>query len=130
MQHRLCCGHPADQSRWLSAIVFLHSLLASRCQIHAVKFDDATLSFPAGPPLISPDDLRAQLGVIASSRCVVVLLVDLLDASGSFLVKARDIAGKNPIVLVGTKVSSWRLLPLLGSRVFPLGPAAVASVLD
>ena len=44
---------------------------------------------------------------------MVVLLVDLLDASGSFLSRARDIAGKNPIVLIGTKVTSWLQLPLL-----------------
>ena len=75
--------------------------------------DGATLFSPAGALLISPDDLRAQLGVIASSRCMVVLLVDLLDASGSFLVKARDIAGNNPIVLVGTKVGCWQRLTLL-----------------
>ena len=93
------------------------------------KVDSAPLSSPAGAPLISPDNLRAQLGVIASSRCMVVLLVDLLDASGSFLAKARDIAGKNPIVLVGTKVNSWRLLTLLGFCVFLLGPVALASVL-
>ena len=61
---------------------------------------------------------------------MVVLLVDLLDASGSFLVKARDIAGKNPIILVGTKVSWWQLLTLLGCCVVSQGHVAVAGVLD
>lgn len=33
-----------------------------------------------------------------------MLLVDLMDASGSFLPRVRDLVGKNPVVLVGTKV--------------------------
>jgi GTPase SAR1 family protein len=39
----------------------------------------------------------------ASRRCLVVLLVDLLDASGSLLPHVRDLVGANPIILVGTK---------------------------
>lgn len=35
---------------------------------------------------------------------VVVLLVDLLDASGTLMGRVRDITGNNPVVLVGTKV--------------------------
>ena len=116
-----------DALERVPASVAHHKKLNTCCQAY---FDSATLVSPADAPLISPDDLRAQLGVIAGSRCVVVLLVDLLDASGSFLVKARDIAGKNPIVLVGTKVCSWLLLTLRGSGVVPLGPVAVANVLD
>lgn len=34
-----------------------------------------------------------------------MLLVDLTDASGSFLPRVRDLVGKNPVVLVGTKVA-------------------------
>jgi nitric-oxide synthase, plant len=34
---------------------------------------------------------------------MVVLLVDLLDASGSFFNHVRDLVGRNPVVLVGTK---------------------------
>lgn len=41
-------------------------------------------------------------------RCMVVLLVDLLDASGSFLPRVRDLVGRNPIILIGTKAD---LLP-------------------
>ena len=37
----------------------------------------------------------------------MVLLVDLLDASGSFLSKLRSLTGRNPIILVGTKASLW-----------------------
>ena len=35
---------------------------------------------------------------------MVVLLVDLLDASGSFLNHVRDLVGGNPVLLIGTKV--------------------------
>ncbi len=39
---------------------------------------------------------------------MVVLLVDLLDASGTLMGRVRDMVGRNPIVLVGTKMD---LLP-------------------
>ena len=54
--------------------------------------------------LVSPEQLRAQLTSVRSSKSVVVLLVDLLDASGSFFTNVRQLTGANPIVLVGTKV--------------------------
>ena len=54
--------------------------------------------------LLSPEQLRAQLAGVRSSKSVVVLLVDLLDASGSFFTNVRQLTGANPIVLVGTKV--------------------------
>lgn len=59
-------------------------------------------------PLVSPEELRGQLTQIREKAALVVLLVDLLDASGSFLGRLRDLTGRNPIVLVGTKVD---LLP-------------------
>ena len=37
-----------------------------------------------------------------TARALVVLLVDLLDASGSLLGRVRDLVGPNPIVLIGT----------------------------
>lgn len=54
--------------------------------------------------LVSPEQLRAQLSMLREQRAVVVLLVDLLDASGSFLSRVRDLVGKNPVFLIGTKV--------------------------
>ena len=60
-------------------------------------------------PLVSPKQLREQLLVIRETAAVVVLLVDLLDASGSFLSKLRDLTGRNPIVLVGTKARAPRV---------------------
>ena len=46
--------------------------------------------------------------VVQSQRALVVLLVDLLDASGSILGRVREFVGANPIMLVGTKAD---LLP-------------------
>ena len=54
--------------------------------------------------LLTPDQLRAQLACVRTSKAVVVLLVDLLDASGSFFSNVRQLVGANPIVVVGTKV--------------------------
>lgn len=62
----------------------------------------------AGKRLVSPEELRQRLRKVANERCLVVLLVDLLDVSGSFLSRARDLVGKNPVILVGTKAD---LLP-------------------
>ena len=58
----------------------------------------------AGKALISPDQLRAQLKGLAEQRILAVLMVDLLDCSGSFLSKVRDFVGRNPVLLIGTKV--------------------------
>jgi nitric-oxide synthase, plant len=58
--------------------------------------------------LATPEQLREQLRNVRSSRALVVLLVDLLDASGSMLGRVRDLVGGNPIIVVGTKVD---LLP-------------------
>lgn len=59
----------------------------------------------AGKALISPDQLRAQLKGLAEQRILAVLVVDLLDCSGSFLTRVRDLVGRNPVLLIGTKVS-------------------------
>lgn len=58
----------------------------------------------AGKRLLSPEQLRERLRGVASQKCVAVLLVDLLDASGSFLARARDLVGNNPIILVSNAV--------------------------
>ena len=34
-----------------------------------------------------------------------MVLVDLMDASGSFLPRVRDLVGRNPVILIGTKVN-------------------------
>ena len=55
-------------------------------------------------PLISPEVLKLELSGIKDQRAMVILLIDLLDASGSFVSKIRDMSGKNPVILIGTKV--------------------------
>ena len=60
----------------------------------------------AAKRLVSPAQLRAQLARVRERRAVAVLLVDLLDASGSFLGRVRELVGRNPIVLVGTKAGT------------------------
>lgn len=59
----------------------------------------------AGKALISPDQLRNQLKGLAEQRILAVLVIDLLDCSGSFLSRVRDLVGRNPVLLIGTKVS-------------------------
>ncbi|GAX85282.1 hypothetical protein CEUSTIGMA_g12700.t1 [Chlamydomonas eustigma] len=61
-----------------------------------------------GKSLISPEQLRLQLMEVKDKKAIVVMLIDLLDASGSLMTKVRDIVGKNPLILVGTKMD---LLP-------------------
>lgn len=58
-----------------------------------------------GRPLVSPQQLKQQLASIRETQSLVVLLVDLLDPSGSFLSRIRDVIGKNPTVVIGTKVT-------------------------
>ena len=56
--------------------------------------------------LISPEQLRANLKGLSEQRILAVLVVDLLDCSGSFLNRVRDLIGRNPVLLVGTKVNT------------------------
>ncbi len=60
--------------------------------------------------LLTPQQLRNELGSrIKKSRSLIVLLVDLLDFSGTMLSNSiRDLIGGNPIIAVGTKMD---LLP-------------------
>lgn len=46
--------------------------------------------------------------VIKSNKAICVLIVDILDTSGSFLARIRNLIGGNPIIVVATKVD---LLP-------------------
>lgn len=73
----------------------------------------------AGKVLISPDQLRAQLKGLSEQRVLAVLVVDLLDCSGSFLTRVRDLVGKNPILLVGTKVALCKVSTCWTAAVTP-----------
>jgi len=54
-------------------------------------------------PLASPAQLRGALAALAGQRALAVLLVDMTDAAGSFLSRVRDLVGRNPVLLLGTK---------------------------
>eukprot|EP00892_Ulva_mutabilis_P003852 jgi/Ulvmu1/1839/UM119_0058.1 len=61
-----------------------------------------------GEPLITPQQLREQLKVIRTSKSMCVMVMDILDTSGSFLSRIRSLIGSNPVIVVATKVD---LLP-------------------
>lgn len=73
---------------------------------------------------MKPEELKAQLAGVRDTKAIVVLLVDLLDASGSFLTRVRDLVGSNPVLLIGTKV----LYPSNCSSMMPL-PGAPSQML-
>ena len=54
--------------------------------------------------LVTPEQLRLQLTNVRNTHAVIVLIVDLLDASGSFMSRVRDLVGKNPVCVIGNKV--------------------------
>lgn len=58
--------------------------------------------------LATPEQLRRDLQEVRNSRALVVMLIDILDASGSILSRIRDLVGGNPIVVLGSKAD---LLP-------------------
>jgi nitric-oxide synthase len=95
----------------------LHLVLCARCRALAQgEMVPGVADFAAAPPgapprrlLATPEQLRAELAGVRDRPALVVLLVDLLDASGSLLGRrVRDLVGRNPVVLVGTKAD---LLP-------------------
>lgn len=49
-----------------------------------------------------------RMQVIRTTKAVCVLIVDILDTSGSFLARIRNLIGGNPVIVVATKVD---LLP-------------------
>jgi nitric-oxide synthase len=88
-------------------------LLCARCNglangklVNAVQGQGSR--FPDMVSLVTPDELRAHLGQLRDRHALVVLLVDAVDFSGSFLPRLRDAVGRNPVLLVVTKAD---LLP-------------------
>jgi nitric-oxide synthase len=94
----------------------LDQLLCGRCGslahgrlVNAVAGQGSALAVPpAAAGLITPEALRAHLTALKRRKVLVVLLVDALDFSGSFLPRLRDAVGANPVLLVVTKAD---LLP-------------------
>lgn len=56
-----------------------------------------------GVGVTTPDQLRTELKPIRDQKVLAVLLVDVTDITGSFLPQIRDLIGRNPIMLIGTK---------------------------
>eukprot|EP00929_Paragymnodinium_shiwhaense_P028153 TRINITY_DN16388_c0_g1_i1.p1 TRINITY_DN16388_c0_g1~~TRINITY_DN16388_c0_g1_i1.p1 ORF type:complete len:1165 (-),score=282.55 TRINITY_DN16388_c0_g1_i1:215-3709(-) len=61
-----------------------------------------------GGHVIDADALSRQLRSIRHRKCLVVYILDMLDFNGSFVRHFRDIIGRNPTVVIGTKLD---LLP-------------------
>jgi 30S ribosome assembly GTPase len=57
---------------------------------------------------LTPEKFQDLLSVIRESTCVVLCLVDIFDIEGSIVPNIKQIAGKNPIVIVANKID---LLP-------------------
>lgn len=51
---------------------------------------------------------QAHVQGIVEVKAVVVMIIDILDASGSFLSRVRNLVGPNPVIVVATKAD---LLP-------------------
>lgn len=91
----------------------LGQLLCSRCGALANgQLVNAVAGQGSAPPsatrLVAPEALRAHLPALKTRKVLVVLLVDALDFSGSFLPRLRDAIGANPVLLLVTKAD---LLP-------------------
>jgi hypothetical protein len=61
-----------------------------------------------GQSLLTPQQLRDQLKTIREQKAVCIMVMDILDATGSFLNNCRDLIGGNPAIIVATKID---LLP-------------------
>ena len=46
---------------------------------------------------------RSAMQMVRDTKSVCVLLIDVLDASGSFLTRVRDLIGSNPVIVIATK---------------------------
>jgi nitric-oxide synthase len=107
----------------------LNQLLCARCQALSngamvpgvADFSTGRVPYPETPvqsaridhalplkQLATPAELRRELQCVRNSRALVVMLIDVLDASGSILSHVRDLVGGNPIVVLGSKAD---LLP-------------------
>ncbi|KAL4421002.1 hypothetical protein ABPG77_008839 [Micractinium sp. CCAP 211/92] len=94
-----------------AAVTVQHAEAAMAQQGQAEAAESRRARRPTGftdKVLLTPEELRQKLKVVQQQKALVVLLVDLLDASGSIMGRVRDLVGNNPIMLIGTKVD---LLP-------------------
>ena len=98
-------GMQADAAK-ASSLSPTHSLSATS----ATAPPTLAPSPPPPPPLLPPEafvtaeQLRQQLTAVRRHKALVVKLVDVVDFSGSFLSRFREIIGANPVILGVTKV--------------------------
>ncbi|KAL3524154.1 hypothetical protein ACH5RR_016988 [Cinchona calisaya] len=90
----------------------LRTVLCGRCRLlshgHMITAVGGNGGYSGGKQFISAEELREKLSHLRHQKALIVKLVDIVDFSGSFLSRVRDLAGANPIILVVTKVD---LLP-------------------
>lgn len=91
----------------------LDQLLCSRCRLLAQGefipvVREGSTDLAGGRSVITPQQLRDQLKGLADRAALIVKLVDMVDVSGTFLTRVRNLVGRNPVILVGTKAD---LLP-------------------
>jgi len=61
-----------------------------------------------GKSVVPAKVLERQLMTIKQRQCLVVYIIDILDFNGSFVKRFRKIVGRNPIIVIATKLD---LLP-------------------
>lgn len=90
-------------------------VLCSRCTeleqgrlVPVVKETLAAGEVGFGGQVVPSEVLAKQLATIRQRRCLAVYVVDVLDFNGSFIRRIREIIGRNPVIIVGTKID---LLP-------------------
>ena len=93
-----------NRCRSLAQGEILPAVLEGR--LRAASSVDSAVGAAVG--VTTPEALREELKMVRELKCLVVLLVDVTDVTGSFLPRVRDLVGGNPIILVGTKAD---LLP-------------------
>ncbi|XP_059624874.1 NO-associated protein 1, chloroplastic/mitochondrial isoform X2 [Cornus florida] len=90
----------------------LRRVLCGRCRLlshgHMITAVGGNGGYSGGKQFVSAEALREKLSHLRHEKALIVKLVDIVDFSGSFLVRVRDLVGANPIILVVTKID---LLP-------------------
>ncbi|KAK9841746.1 hypothetical protein WJX81_000306 [Elliptochloris bilobata] len=137
---------PADRAALKRTHRQRGQLLCKRCQelsngvlVEGVADERRHAAPDPARALATPAQLRAALATVAQRRALAVLLVDLTDAAGSFLSRVRDLVGRNPVLLLGTKadllpqgtneadVVRWLLATAAHKRLSPFGAYLVSS---
>ncbi|XP_074281850.1 putative nitric oxide synthase [Silene latifolia] len=90
----------------------LRTVLCGRCKLlshgHMITAVGGHGGYAGGKQFVTAEQLRDKLSHLRHEKALIVKLVDIVDFSGSFLNRVRDLSGANPIILVVTKVD---LLP-------------------